>query len=683
MLLSLLACVLAAADARARVLHAAYELAEPRFDRDRALCGSDAGAGLVGYVDGRRVCADLLIDRLQDALSLIDAPTDEVVLLTSWPNQRTFYRAGPERRPILPFADLIRDTDRPLTIRGQRGPDGDHLVWFKGHDLIDTVCDEALVYDVAACRTGRPSPIDAVPSASWDGRYELMSLALIEQVEVDRVIRRRAEDLVGVTERGPRSYCVRIRFVRAIVLSDLAFEDCWMAAVSTVNSRDVTLQRALIHGSTFGFVALSTEGMEEEAHTFRVLDSHWMQSPAAYRSGDAPCANPHLDLGCAVDVWDDLPWGVAHHHLWRPLNGALFAAYNIAGNVLIAGNRLERAFNGVRIVSEKPGTGRNVEIRDNRFSFIRDNAVEPEERADAWVVSQNVFENVHAWITSDGVRGGTMYVFGNRGWYDPASLPGATCREDIDWTLSPTFVGMAGDSGRYLLVDTSYDPTSVLCRGHSRGVILKTGDKSKAGFPYLDHIAIFNNSWRTRSPLFASRHASPLSHFNNAVVFTGCGLDGAEHCRQIPAPVAECQAGLEGTRGKVALHRLWTSDGGALIADCFSLVPGPAEPDDRADKLQAVEHLFCRDLYNRDIRGLPYRGEACAPMLDTDVLAASQGDGLVVRGPAPGCRPTLRGAAVVPDCSAVGPPVGALLADGSPFRMQIPGAGFLGPDFRP
>jgi hypothetical protein len=70
-------------------------------------------------------------------------------------------------------------------------------------------------------------------------------------------------------------------------------------------------------------------------------------------------------------------------------------------------------------------------------------------------------------------------------------------------------------------------------------------------------------------------------------------------------------------------------------------------------------------------------------MLSTDVFAAGQGEGLVLRAPALGCQPTLRGAAVVPDCNAAGPPVGALLADGSPFAMKIPGAGFLGPDFRP
>jgi len=369
--------------------------------------------------------------------------------------------------------------------------------------------------------------------------------------------------------------------------------------------------------------------------------------------------------------------------LWRPLNGALFAAYNIAGNVLIEDNLIERAYNGVRIISELPGTGRNVEIRRNRFRFLRDNAVEPEGRADGWIVKHNRFENVHAWMTSDGVVGGSMYIFGNLGWYDPDQIPGQRCREDIDWAQSPRLMGLAGDEGRYLLIDVSYDPTSVACRGHYRGVILKTGDKRKQKFPYFEWISIFNNSWRTRSPLFSAKHAAPLSHFNNAIAFTGCGLEGPWHCRQIPAPLEYCKAGNKRTRGRVAMEQIWTADGQSLVADCFSLTPGPAEPDERVPETRDVRHAFCRDVVNRRFDGLPYGSDKCELVVNAKVFAADRGEDLRLDEAIEGCRPLAGQGVVTADCDLSGPLIGALQKDGSLFDIDIPGAGYLGSVFQP
>lgn len=679
----LFAITLAGAGASARVLHAAFEAAEPAFEQDAALCGKGAGAGYFGYLGSRRVCADVLIDRLGDGSGLAGRGIDDVVLLTSRSLMRTYYRFRADRPAILTLANLSRGPADPLVIRGQRGPDGAHLVWLRGLDLIDTVCHPDRVLDVADCRRGRVSTRSGMPAELWEGRYELTSLALVVEAERARALQRHSADFADVTARGPRSYCVRLRQVSGLVLSDLGFEDCWISAIEVVNSRNVTLRHSRIHGSTFGMLAIATAGREAAAHSFVLTENHWLQSPAAYRPDSAPCARPHLDLGCAVDVWDDLPWGVTHHHLWRPLNGALFAAYNIAGNVLIENNLLERAYNGVRMVSRLPGTGRNVEVRGNRFRFLRDNAVEPEERADGWIIKHNAFENVHAWISTDGVHGGSLYVFGNLGWYDPARMPGRRCRNDIDWAASPRFAGMAGDAGRYRLIDTGYDPTSVECLGHVRGAILKTGDNRKSGFPYFHRISIFNNSWRTRSPLFSSKHASPLSHFNNAVTFTGCGLDGPLSCRQIPAPLQYCRPGNERTRGRVGLEQFWTSDGQALVADCFTLTPGPAEPDKRAAATRDTAHFFCRDAFEQKFEGWPYHGEDCAPVFRPRLFTQAGGGDLSLVKPIAGCRPRPVEGAVLADCTQSGPEVGALQPGNSRFDMEILGAGFQGAKFRP
>jgi hypothetical protein len=309
--------------------------------------------------------------------------------------------------------------------------------------------------------------------------------------------------------------------------------------------------------------------------------------------------------------------------------------------------------------------------------------VEPEGRADGWVVKHNRFENVHAWMTSDGVVGGSMYIFGNLGWYDPDQIPGQRCREDIDWARSPYFKGLAGDEGRYVLIDVGYDPTSVECRGHYRGVVLKTGDKRKTKFPYFEWISIFNNSWRTRSPLFSSKHAAPLSHFNNAIAFTGCGLDGPWHCRQIPAPLEYCKAGNKRTRGRVGLAQIWTADDQALVADCFSLTPGPAEPDERVPETRDVRHAFCRDVVNKQFDGLPYGSGKCGLVVNAKVFAADRGEDLRLSEAIEGCRPVPGQAVVAVDCGLSGPQIGALQKDGSLFDIDIPGAGYLGSAFNP
>lgn len=674
---------LAAEPTHAKTLYGAHGFAEPPFERDAALCGEGPGEGFVGYAGGRKVCADVLVQRIEEIPELAGGPVDEIVLLTSRPQTRTLYRVGEDRRPILPLGNLARPMDRPLSIRGQRGAEGGHLVWLKGLELIDTICDPDRVADFEACRAGRPSGTDEDGEQEhWSRRYEVTSLALIEEARIARGIERSLDEHRGVTGKGPRHYCVRLRRVSGVVLSDLAFEDCWLSAVVAVNARHVELRDARIHGSTSGLLAIATRGLSADSHGFVVSGTHWIQSPSAYKS-DAPCAEPHLDLSCPLDLWDDIPWGVTHHHIWRPLNGGLFAAYNIAGNVLFENNVIERAFNGIRIISESPETGRNVTVRGNVFRFIRDNAVEPEGRAESWLVKHNRFENVHAWFSTDGVRGRDIYIFGNVASYDPDRMPGTACSDAIDWESSPFFEGLAGDRGRYVLLDVSYDPTSIECRGHYRGAILKTGDKRKAGFPYLDRISVFHNSWQTRSPLWGNKHASPLVHFNNLVELTGCGLDGPWHCRQIPTPPQYCGAGNKRTRGRVALEQYWTDDGGALLADCVSLRPGPAEPDDRAEVTRDIAHIFCRDLYNRRFAQPGYGEGHCGAIFESDAMIVEAATPPRLARPIAGCGIRLAADAIFPDCTVDGEPIGAVGADGTHFDTAIEDAGYLGDAFRP
>ena len=53
---------------------------------------------------------------------------------------------------------------------------------------------------------------------------------------------------------------------------------------------------------------------------------------------------------------------------------------------------------------------RNVAIHGNRFSFIRDNAIEPEKGAQNWYVYDNAFYNIHATFSMDRVVKCTVFL---------------------------------------------------------------------------------------------------------------------------------------------------------------------------------------------------------------------------------------------------------------------------------
>ncbi|MEM8731888.1 MAG: hypothetical protein AAGF79_18405 [Pseudomonadota bacterium] len=95
-------------------------------------------------------------------------------------------------------------------------------------------------------------------------------------------------------------------------------------------------------------------------------------------------------------------------------NGAMFESYDISGDVTIRDCDVSHAFNAIRmqvpgrrvsVSGGKPSVSRNrnVRIYRNRFSYIRDNAVEPEGGLHGWLVAENLFFQVHAAISCDAV----------------------------------------------------------------------------------------------------------------------------------------------------------------------------------------------------------------------------------------------------------------------------------------
>lgn len=462
--------------------------------------------------------------------------------------------------------------------------------------------------------------------------------------------------------------CLLIWDSAFVEITGMGFRDCWLAAVGSYASSSVALRDSIIEGSSYAFAALPRKARPETAHSFEITGNVWKQSPSTYRSPADSC-DIHNDWSCPISIWSDVPWGIVHHHFWSPLNGALFGAMDILGNVRIADNHLADAYNGIRVkVSAdclahpacRERTNAGFEITGNTFEQIRDNPIEPEGQAAFWIVKHNTFINAYAAISTDGVAGHDFLVFGNIFALDDA--PGAACRDEA-WAGSRQFRPSLDGGGNWSAEVAHGDDAS--CSTHRLGTVIKLGEADDAApdSPLLKRIHFFNNSIRTRSPLFRGSPAPPITSYNNVVQFTGCGRDGTLPCRQETEPDPICT-------GK----DVWTRDGEALYAKCFAL-------DDRDGRPFA--HVMRFNAYNRapgpefdqidrnrvDASSLPFHHTRIA----TPGLSASEG-ALAIDAQSPlasaGCTLTYADG----DLTCVGRegPVGALLPNGARFDLDLP-----------
>ena len=73
------------------------------------------------------------------------------------------------------------------------------------------------------------------------------------------------------------------------------------------------------------------------------------------------------------------------------------------------------------------------------------------------------------------------------------------------------------------------------------GTVVKLGgDDRDPSAQLLTSLPFFNNSFRTRSPLFRGFPGPAIISHNNAVTFVGCGTEGADFCRQYPITESSC-----------------------------------------------------------------------------------------------------------------------------------------------
>ncbi len=183
--------------------------------------------------------------------------------------------------------------------------------------------------------------------------------------------------------------------------------------INVRNSSDVRLESLAVRNSWPNGIAINdSQGV--------TIDATSTPSAAPTQSGPAaapPKASPsRIPDGIRIPleaVWKSLDWQQVHDGAYNFLNGALFQARDIGGDVLIRNNDVRNAFNGVRVTSNSPELGQHVRILSNRFTNISDNVVEPETWASHWRFQGNTMEGVHAPVSLDDVGGNDFLVTGN------------------------------------------------------------------------------------------------------------------------------------------------------------------------------------------------------------------------------------------------------------------------------
>jgi hypothetical protein len=262
-------------------------------------------------------------------------------------------------------------------------------------------------------------------------------------------------------------------------------------------------------------------------------------------------------------------------------------------------------------------------------------------------------------ISTDGVSGNDLLVFANLFTLEEA--PGSRCSEG-GWVGSRKFLARRG-TGAWSTERAESDDAS--CGTHLMGTVIKRGgDDRDPSAPLFTFLPFFNNSVRTRSPLFRGFPGPAIISHNNAVDFIGCGTEGAGFCRQYPIAEPAC-AGQD----------FWTLDHQALYADCFAL---------RDAAGRAAPHRISFNAYNRELgprlagvdqkrivstsmtfAGSPARGTRNPSALKqhfavdaTSPLATS------------GCQVQYKGGDLI--CAGSGAQIGAVLPDGSWFDLKLP-----------
>jgi len=243
-----------------------------------------------------------------------------------------------------------------------------------------------------------------------------------------------------------------------IEFENLHVSSCWPTFLYIQDSSYVTVRDIVCTDSRYMVYA---RGLT--THHILLEGNRWRQDPTG-------------------SMWHDILWLDSKRKRYFYYNGGIFGSLGISGSVVIRGNVIQDAFNGMRMKAEKKACNsqnHNVEVYGNRLERIRDNPVEPERSAMNWWVHHNDIRDAHAWFSLDEVDGGFWYFFGNRGVSKDA--PGTP--------LDPNTGGKV----------YKYDATGPMP---------------------VKMVFAFNNSYFLRSSLIKEGATTLLTHRDNAVIFS-------------------------------------------------------------------------------------------------------------------------------------------------------------------
>ncbi|KAB1072336.1 hypothetical protein [Methylobacterium planeticum] len=533
---------------------------------------------------------------------------------------------------------------------------------------------------------------------------------------------------IGRIGRLAEAACLDLDRVDGLVVEDLTFEDCWLAAVRAIGSRRIVLRRSLIIGSSYGLAARGRA--DHPSDTLTVENVTWVQDASGFdpasltREGPFRCRDGRTtELGCPGLMWRSIPWGVSHHGTYEHFNGALLGGSDVQGPVIFRRNRVLAAYNGIRLKAsgceDLPASGlsptscpfnANLWIFDNLFSYVRDNPVELETWATNAHIFHNRIHNAHAWFSFDDMGGGPVYVYGNRGWFDdmpslawtPSAPGGPPCSRrplpatgagfdpaldrrfdylKVRWL--PVGVEAIDAAGR---VDWM-DPAEQSCAASILGRVIKLALPEKGAAPGTFRYAarapiyVFNNSWFLRAPVTGIGAAANLRHWNNAVLFCEPGVPGydASLCKVRPETFAT-DCGREFVRSD-DLGRYAGTRGSVPFFDCFRWLP----MDERGEDLPSLASVFDHDVSSNGFpqgNGLPATFERHGRMGDPGFRTPARGDFTLVPGALAATSACLvgetgEGGLACADASGERAFAGAVGPDGKPYAAPA------SPRFRP
>ena len=257
-----------------------------------------------------------------------------------------------------------------------------------------------------------------------------------------------------------------------ITLRDLEIQKCWPTIIYLHSCQHITLDNLTLRDGTF---AIYVEGDDSEHIT--VNRCSWVQDVSKHRLWRTTGWFPVHGV-VEEPEWDriDLAGGA------RAFDGAFFRTRKIKGNVVISNNHVAHAFNGVHMFNRScpdPSLNNNVQIFGNTFSYMRDNAIEPERGASNWWVHDNQFLNVHKLFSLEVYYANYFYVFRNRAWFTERPGP-----------YGDEYVG---------------------------GAVFKF--QKEVVRQYDGFLNVFNNSWYLRSSYIKKNRIANLRHFNNAISY--------------------------------------------------------------------------------------------------------------------------------------------------------------------